>query len=58
MCDACAMRICAGLVGPKSGHVKNVWLKEFFFKVLREPETANQTNNGASRSGREGVGGG
>ena len=37
MCDACVMHTCTGLVGPKTGKVKNVFVLKAFFKVSRYP---------------------
>ena len=35
MCDACVMHTCTGLVGPKTGKVKNVLVFKSFLKGSR-----------------------
>ena len=37
MCDACVMHTCTGLVGPKRGKVKKLFVFKAFLKGSKEP---------------------
>ena len=55
---ASVIGICGSLVGPKSGNVEKVFVFKSSFERSIGFETASRTNDGASRTVWEGVGGG
>ena len=51
------MCICSGLVGLKRENAEKVFVLQHFLKGQGSPGDSSRTNNGARRSGWEGVGG-
>ena len=58
MCDACVMHTCTGLVGPKTGKFNKLFVFKAFLKGQRGPEDPRSAKKSASRTVRQGVGGG
>ena len=50
MCDACVMHTCTGLVGPKRGNVKQLFVFEAFWKRSKRPRVIRSRLQGSEPS--------